>query len=154
MLNIFSYCLSFQDWLIFVKLEFVRLVLFGMIYAYQTTALVARHHPIFLPYYISYMSAINQCIAIGTSWCFADTMLYKCEQKKCNTQKHKCLVQYIQPITGKYSNKAEGKCNDIAYPICFFHTVSLLCQIGLSAKNEPTNIAKPKTMQIQPLMRI
>ena len=114
---------------LFVKLEFVRLVLFGMIYAYQTTALVARHHPIFLPYYISYMSAINQCIAIGTSWCFADTMLYKCEQKQCNTQKHKCLVQYIQPITAKYSNKAEGKCNDIAYPICFFHTVSLLCQI-------------------------
>lgn len=95
--------------LLLAKLEFARLVLFGMIYAYQTTALIARHYPIFLPYYISYMSAINQCIAIWTSWSFADTMLYKCEQQQCNTQKHKSLVQYVQPITAKYSDEAEVK---------------------------------------------
>ena len=108
-----------------------NLVSFGMIYAYQTAALVARHHSVFLPKYISNMSAVNQCIAIWTSWCFADTMLYKSKKKQCNTQKHKYLVQYIQPITAKYSKKAEGECNDIAYPICFFHPVSLLCQIGI-----------------------
>ena len=41
------------------------LVSFGMIDTYQTAALIARHHPFFLPGYISYMTSINQCMQFG-----------------------------------------------------------------------------------------
>ena len=78
------------------------------------------------------MSAINNCIAIWTPWCHADTLFCKSEKEQCNTKKHKYLVQYIQPITTKYSDQAKNKGKNIAHPICFFHVQILLCQIKFS----------------------
>ena len=103
-----------------------------MIYAHQTTTLFTRYRPIFLSFYTSYMSAINNCIAIWTPWCHADTLFCKSEKEQCNTKKYKCLVQYIQPIMTKYSDQAKNKGKNIAHPICFFHVKILLCQIKFS----------------------